>query len=445
MIMKTYRTTITITLMMILGLTAFYMVNADTKTVDDPWETWVERQTETMLKAAGDIDKERWVEMQSNITEQFSAIAAELKKDISSPPMFVKEDIDNDIKKTLKYLLTEETINRKKIDDLIRKITDEDLSYIEEYVVVDKSPESKLHKGNSKIQVKTFVDKKDNDLEITSEAHINAHILKDPFDKDIRNLPKNVDQNVDALREAYDKAYNDMLKTSSKYFTHQRDGKIVLKYKIPAPIEVVDEKYPRDEWLQMLLDEKLKISNFYEYQAYLLERDVLVHIEKNPKVWSSGLFNIESTDDWETYKEAYLKERVYKLKPFIRSQIITDVKKISEMKEKIQKLSEDMKHDTDEVAEQVRTIVKELDKKSNTILDEADIAKLIDPFITTVIPSKTAKSYVYTTKPNVYTKVLKDPSTENNELEKKIKKLVDRIDKLIDKLEENQSQSTETD
>lgn len=443
--MNTYRTTLAIALLMILGLTALYMVNADTKTVDDPWETWVERQTEIMLKAAGDIDKERWVEMQSNIKEQFSAIAAELKKDISTPPMFVKEDIDHDIKKTLKYLLTEEIINSKKIDDLIRKITDEDLSDLEKHVVVEKITESNVLKGNPKIQVKTYFDKKDfdlskkNDLKITSEVHVDAHVLKDPFDKDILNLPKNVEQNVNVLREAYDEAYNDMLSTTSKSYTHKKNGKILLEYKIPYPIEEVDEKYPRDEWLQMLLDEKIKISNFYEYQAYLLERDVLVHIEKNPKVWSSGLFGIETTDDWETYKEAYMQERVYKLKPFIRTQIITDAKKISEMKEKILKQSEDMKNDADEVRQKVIAIVKDLDKKSTTVLDESDIVKLIDvdPIITKVTPS-------ITTKPYVHTKVLKDASTEN-ELEKKIEKLVDKIDKLIDKLDENQSQSTEAD
>ncbi len=443
--MNTYRTTLTIALLMILGLTALYMVNADTKTVDDPWETWVERQTEIMLKAAGDIDKERWVEMQSNIKEQFSAIAAELKKDISTPPIFVKEDIDHDIKKTLKYLLTEEIINSKKIDDLIKKITDEDLSYIEEHVIVDKSTESHVLKGNPKIQVKTYVDKKDMDLSeykdwiMSPEVHVEAHILKDMFDKELQHLPKNVDQNVDALREAYDEAYNNMLSTTSKYYTYKKGRKILLEYKIPYPIEEVDEKYPRDEWLQMLLDNGLKISSFYEYQAYLLERDALVQIEKNPKVWSLGLFGIETTDDWETYKEAYMKERVYKLKPFISSQIITDAKKISEMKEKILKQSEDMKNDADEVRQKVIAIVKDLDKKSTTVLDESDIVKLIDvdPIITKVTPS-------ITTKPYVHTKVLKDASTEN-ELEKKIEKLVDKIDKLIDKLDENQSQSTEAD
>ena len=229
----------------------------------------------------------------------------------------------------------------------------------------------------------------------------------------------------------HDEAYNNMLSTTSKYYTYKKGGKDLLKYKVPYPIEEVDEKYPRDEWLQMLLDEGIKISSFYEYQVYLLKRDAFVHIEKHPKVWSSGLFGIEVTDDWDTYKEAYLKERVYKLRPFVRSQIITDVKKISEMKGKMLKQSEDMKNDADEVRQKVIAIVKDLDKKSNTILDETDIVKLID-----VDPS-------ITTKPYVYTKILKDPSTEN-ELENKIEKLVDRIDMLIDKLEENQSQSTET-
>ena len=31
-------------------------------------------------------------------------------------------------------------------------------------------------------------------------------------------------------------------------------------------------------------------------------------LKKNPKVWSSGLFGISPTDDWETYKAAYLKQ-----------------------------------------------------------------------------------------------------------------------------------------
>ena len=442
--MKTFRTTIIIALMIILGLTVFNFINAETENDNDPWDTWVEQQTETMLRAAGDIDKDRWEEMQANIKEKFSAIAAELKKDISSPPMSVEENIDDGVKKTLKYLLTEEMINSKKIDEQIRKTIGEDLSDLEEHVVVEKITESNVLNGNPKIQVKTYFDTKDMDLseyddwKMSPEVGVKAHILKDLFDMEL-HLAKNVDQNVDALRAAYDEAYNDMLSTTSKSYTHKKNGKILLKYKIPYPIEEVDEKYPRDEWIQMLLDEEIKISSFYEFQAYLLERDTLVHIEKNPKVWSSGLFGIDATDDWETYKDAYMQERVYKLKPFIRSQIIIDVKKISEMKEKIQKLSEDMKHDTDEVAEKVRAIVKELNKKSTTVLDETDIVKLIDvdPIITKVTPS-------ITTKPYVHTKILKDASTEN-ELEKKIEKLVDKIDKLIDKLDENQSQSTEAD
>ena len=50
-----------------------------------------------------------------------------------------------------------------------------------------------------------------------------------------------------------------------------------------------------------------------EYWAYLSKRDELVELEKHPEVWSSNLFGISPTDDWETYKAAYLKQMFEKL------------------------------------------------------------------------------------------------------------------------------------
>ena len=75
----------------------------------------------------------------------------------------------------------------------------------------------------------------------------------------------------------------------------------------------VDAKYPRDKWLQMLLDKGITIDNFEEYWAYLSKRDELVELEKHPEVWSLRLFGISATDDWETYKAAYLKQMFEKL------------------------------------------------------------------------------------------------------------------------------------
>ena len=83
---------------------------------------------------------------------------------------------------------------------------------------------------------------------------------------------------------------------------------INFKYSVPLPMSEVDAKYPRASWLQMLLDKGVTIDNFEEYWAYLSKRDELVELEKHPEVWSSSLFGISPTDDWETYKAAYLKQ-----------------------------------------------------------------------------------------------------------------------------------------
>jgi hypothetical protein len=63
----------------------------------------------------------------------------------------------------------------------------------------------------------------------------------------------------------------------------------------------------------MLLDKGITIDNFEEYWAYLSKRDELVALEKHPEVWSSRLFGIAPTDDWETYKATYLAQMFEKL------------------------------------------------------------------------------------------------------------------------------------
>ena len=95
--------------------------------------------------------------------------------------------------------------------------------------------------------------------------------------------------------------------------SYKREGKTVFKYEVPLPMSEVDEKYPRDKWLQMLLAKGITIDNFEEYWAYLSKRDELVELEKHPEVWSSSLFGISPTDDWETYKAAYLNQMFEKL------------------------------------------------------------------------------------------------------------------------------------
>ena len=122
-----------------------------------------------------------------------------------------------------------------------------------------------------------------------------------------------VPQTVKALRSAYDERYNERYAITSGSVSYTLNNGTVFEYKVPLPLSEVDAKYPRDEWLQMLLDKGITIDNFEEYWTYLSKRDELVELEKVPEVWSSSLFGISPTDDWETYKAAYLKQMFEKL------------------------------------------------------------------------------------------------------------------------------------
>ena len=122
-----------------------------------------------------------------------------------------------------------------------------------------------------------------------------------------------VPQTLEALREAYDEKYNERYAMTTGSFSYTLEGSTVFEYKIPLQMSEVDAKYPRDAWLQMLLDKGITIDNFEEYWAYLSKRDTLVELEKQPAVWASGLFGIAPTEDWETYKAAYLGQMLEKL------------------------------------------------------------------------------------------------------------------------------------
>lgn len=77
----------------------------------------------------------------------------------------------------------------------------------------------------------------------------------------------------------------------------------------------IDARYPRAEWLQLLLDRGITITHARDYAMYLAKRHTLALVEDNPKLWKSGIFRLpwESgifglprTKDWNTFKAAYL-------------------------------------------------------------------------------------------------------------------------------------------
>lgn len=73
----------------------------------------------------------------------------------------------------------------------------------------------------------------------------------------------------------------------------------------------IDEKYPQAEWLQMLLEKGITIKDFGDYSGYMTPRWGLARLEHQPEKWASGKFGIPPTDDWETYKNAYIDRKIW--------------------------------------------------------------------------------------------------------------------------------------
>ena len=383
-----------LTLLIALGTVAFFVARPDAQTVEDPWEAWVDEQTETVLKSAGEMDAARRAEMRAMIRAKFSALATELKDEIASPP----QTQDYAILQTVKQLRNayDEGYNRKHKDATVRvsyrvggaeifaydeniPIAEVDAKYPREewlQMLLDKGitienadaywqylflrdtlvhlerqpqvwtsglfgiPATEDWETYKAAYIERELDRIQKRLgegqltrvfnidEIVKEHH--RHLGKGDVPgkvfRSLQGFPKEipwvefdkkhilvVPQTVKALRDAYDNKYNERYTITSGSVSYTLDNGVNFKYNIPLPMSEVDAKYPREEWLQMLLDKGVTIDNFEEYWAYLSKRDELVALEQHPEVWSSGLFGISPTDDWETYKAAYLDQMFEKL------------------------------------------------------------------------------------------------------------------------------------
>ena len=131
------------------------------------------------------------------------------------------------------------------------------------------------------------------------------------------NVPKYIGskytgpQNVQELMNALDADYNNRLANikvsiSGKFTT----GSKTTTYSSDLTISEIDVRYPRAEWLQLLLDKGITIDDSHEYASLLLKRYTLALLENNPDLQQSGVLGIPPTNDWETYKEAYINKVV---------------------------------------------------------------------------------------------------------------------------------------
>ena len=98
---------------------------------------------------------------------------------------------------------------------------------------------------------------------------------------------------------------------SKKHDGPQTVEALLKSFEDMAGNSVVDEKYPQVEWLEMLLDKGIVIEDYNDYSGYMVARNALVQLETQPEMWTSDVFGIPPTTDWETFKAAYIERKIW--------------------------------------------------------------------------------------------------------------------------------------
>lgn len=112
-------------------------------------------------------------------------------------------------------------------------------------------------------------------------------------------------QNAQELVNALDADYNGGRPKTEVSILH-KVGRRKKTYSSNLTEAEIDARYPRAEWLQMLLDRGITIENFGAYSHALLQRHTLIFLEDTPNLRQLKILDIPPTDDLETYKAAYL-------------------------------------------------------------------------------------------------------------------------------------------
>ncbi len=105
-------------------------------------------------------------------------------------------------------------------------------------------------------------------------------------------------QTVEALMEAFDARYSS--RAVNTKWTTASETSFGEKRHLEFTLADMDAKYPREEWLQMLLNKGITIENFKTYNEYLNVRSDLILKEFHTK------------DDWETIKVKYIDTQIQK-------------------------------------------------------------------------------------------------------------------------------------
>ena len=138
-------------------------------------------------------------------------------------------------------------------------------------------------------------------------------------------------QTAQALMNAFDAVYNRRYSKTRVMASFKGDGIYKSEFAISGEI---DARYPRVEWLQMLLNRGITIENFDDYRVYLSKRHTLAFLEDNPNLRNLKLSSILPTNDWNTYKTTYIDKLANK---HIRAKVKETLKQVKRTKKQVEK------------------------------------------------------------------------------------------------------------
>lgn len=73
----------------------------------------------------------------------------------------------------------------------------------------------------------------------------------------------------------------------------------------------MEATYPRESFLQRVLDEGAVIREYSDYEYWMKQRDMLLYRKDRPKDWQSGGYGIPITTDFSVYEEGFLERKVW--------------------------------------------------------------------------------------------------------------------------------------
>ena len=167
-------------------------------------------------------------------------------------------------------------------------------------------------------------------------------------------------QNAQELMKALDADYNKGHAKTEVSLSRKVTGIETESYSSSLTMREIDARYPRAEWLQLLLERGIIIENLLEYVSNLSQRHALAFLEDNPNLRQSGILDIPPTDDWEIYKAAY----IHKLVEIERTKVETELVKaeIERRKPEIERTIERIKEQIERAKVRIEHSKKDVER-----------------------------------------------------------------------------------